>query len=100
MPYFVDISEGPVASFLADEEKVSPAMRRALEESLELHLGEMGDDFCLTERYRIRGTSRIQFQLVLTDPETRKPRSFRIIVSDASAPAGVLRVLYLDEVTI
>jgi hypothetical protein len=100
MPYFVDISAGPVGAFLEDEQKVSPAMRRALEDSLELHLGEMGDHFCLTERYRIRGTPRIQFQLILTDPETHKPRVFRIIASDASAASGVLRVLYLDEITV
>ncbi|MHB1421604.1 MAG: hypothetical protein ACYC3I_00125 [Gemmataceae bacterium] len=99
MPYFVDISAGPVASFLEDEQKVSPAMRRALEDSLELHLGELGDEFCLSERFRIRGASRIPFQLIITDPETRRPRVFRVIASDASAQVGVLRVLYLDEVT-
>ena len=100
MPYFVDISAGPVASFLEDKQKVSPALRRKLEDSLEANLGERGDHFCLSERYRIRGTSRIQFQLVITDPETRKPRVFRVIAGDASAPSGVLRVLYLDEVTV
>lgn len=100
MPYFVDISAEPAASFLADTEKVSPAMRRALEDSLELHLGEKGDDFCLAECYRIRGTSRIQFQLVITDPETRQPRVFRVIANDSSAHMGVLRVLYLDEVSV
>lgn len=100
MPYFVDISEGPVASYLEDKQKVSPALRRKLEDSLESNLGERGDYFCLTESYRIRGTSRIQFQLVLSDPETHKPRVFRVIASDASASSGVLRVLYLDEVTV
>lgn len=100
MSYFVDISEGPVASFLEDAQKVSPAMRRALEDSLKLHLGDRGDDFCLTKSYRIRGTSRIQFELVIADPETHKARKFRIIASDASAPSGVLRVLYLDEITV
>jgi hypothetical protein len=100
MAYFVEISAGPAASFLEDKQKVSPAMRRALEDSLELYLGKMGDHFCLTESYRIRGTSRIQFQLVITDPETHKPRVFRFIVSDASASSGVLQVLYLDEVTV
>ena len=100
MPYFVDISEGPAASFLKDEQKVSPVMRRVLEDNLELYLGEMGDHFCLTESYRIRGTSRLQFQLVITDPETHKPRVFRVIASDASASSGVLRVLYLDEATV
>lgn len=74
-------------------------MRRALEDSLELHLGEMGDVLCLTESYRLPGTSRIQFQLVITDPDTHKPRQFRVIASDASAHMGVLRVLYLDEFT-
>jgi hypothetical protein len=100
MPYFVDISAGPAASFLQDEEKVSPAMRRAIEDSLELHLGQFGDNICLKEDYRIRGTSRLQFQLVITDPQTRLPRCFRIIVSDSSAEMGVLKVLYLDEATV
>lgn len=99
MPYFVDISAGPAASFLENEQKVSPAMRRALEDSLELHLGENGDHFCLTESYRIRGTSRFQFRLVIIDPETHQTRIFRVIASDAAVQAGVLRVLYLDEVT-
>jgi hypothetical protein len=99
MAYFVDISAGPVASFLQDPHKVSPAMRRALEDSLEFHLGQNGDHYCLTERYRIRGTSRIQFRLIVTDPDTHQHRAFRVIASDAAAPSGVLQVLYLDEVT-
>lgn len=100
MAYFVDISAGPAASFLEDEQKLSSAMRRLLEDNLELHLGEKGDEFCLTERYRIPGASRLQFQLVITDPETHRPRAFRVIVSDASAQMGVLRVLYLDEISV
>lgn len=96
MAYFVDVSASPAASFL---EQLSPPMRKALEDSLELHLGQMGDHFCLTESYRIRGTSEMEIPLILMDPDARRPRSFRVIVSDASAPSGVLRALYLDEVT-
>jgi hypothetical protein len=99
MAYFVDVSEGPAATFLAELERTSPAMRAALEDSLEANLGQGGDHYCLTESYRIRGTSRFQFFLILADPGTGRLRRFRVVARDESAPVGVLKVLYLDEAT-
>jgi len=97
MPYNLEYHETAVVPFLEDEERISTAMRTALERSLEEHLGQFGDSFCLNEDYRIPGTSYFRFALVLTDPESQKWRRFWVTVSDAAAQYGVLRVMLIEE---
>jgi hypothetical protein len=96
MSYHVEYA--PAAeSFLAGP-ACSPAMRQVLENSMEEHLGQYGDQLRLTEAYRAVGTSFFEVPLVLYDPDTHAIRQFRIVASDAAAPAGVLRVEYIDEI--
>jgi hypothetical protein len=97
--YHVQLHESTVLPFLEDPERVSPAVRAVLERSLAEHLGEHGDFYCLTESYRISGTSYFRFDLILADPETDRLRQFRITASDAAAAAGVLQVLLIEEVS-
>jgi hypothetical protein len=97
MSYDLEYHETAVVPFLEDEERISAAMRAALERSLEENLGKLGDSFCLNEDYRIAGTSYFRFDLVLTDPESQKWRHFWITVSDAAAQYGVLRVMLIEE---
>jgi hypothetical protein len=97
MSYHLEFHEKTVVPFLEDRERISPAMREVIERSLEEHLGEFGDHFCLNESYRIHGTSYFRFDMVLTDPETTRWRHFWFTVSDAAAPFSVLRVVLIEE---
>jgi hypothetical protein len=97
MPYDLEYHEKAVVPFLEDEERVSAAMRDTIERSLEEHLGQHGDSFCLNESYRIPGTSYFRFDIVLSDPESGKWRRFWFTVSDAAAQYGVLRVMLIEE---
>lgn len=97
MPYHLEFHEKTVVPFLEDRERVSPAMREVIERSLEEHLGQFGDHFCLNESYRISGTSCFRFDIVLTDPETGRWRHFWFTVSDVAAQYGVLRVVLIEE---
>jgi hypothetical protein len=100
LSYFLELDERTVTPFLEDRERVSEAMQEAIENCLDQHLGQHGDSYCLNESYRIRGTSRLQVSFVLRDPDTGRPRLFRLVLSDAHAQHGVLRVIFIDELTV
>jgi len=77
LSYFLELDERTVVPFLEDRERVSEAMQEAIEDCLDRHLGQHGDHYCLSESYRIRGTSRFQVSFLLRDPDTGRPRLLR-----------------------
>jgi hypothetical protein len=93
----VELHETTVVPFLADEERVSPAVREIIERNLASLLGEHGDFYCLQEAYRIPGTPYFRFDLLLADPGTGARRRFWFTVSDAAAQYGILRVQLIEE---
>lgn len=97
VPYHLEFHETSVVPFLQDEARVSAPLRAVVERSLEEHLGQHGDHFCLQESYRIVGTSLFRFDLVLSDPDTGRWRHFWFTVSDAAAQYGILRVVLIEE---
>jgi hypothetical protein len=97
VPYHLELHEKTVVPFLEDTERISATMREVIERSLEENLGQHGDHFCLDESYRIPGTSYFRFDIVMTDPDTRRWRRFWFTVSDAAAKYSVLRVMLIEE---
>jgi hypothetical protein len=92
------LDEATVASYLAGLD-LSPEGR----ETLVRVLGELaahGDRFIGAPELRLApGSDTFEVQWIFRDPTTKVFHALRLIVSDAAAQYGVLRVVFADEQT-
>jgi hypothetical protein len=96
--YYIELHEATAAPYLARLDLSSEgweAMIRILDE-----LGEYGDTFIRDHERRLAPDSdKFEVRWVFRDPTTKVFHTLRLIVSDAAAQFGVLRVLFADELT-
>ncbi|MGH7173586.1 MAG: hypothetical protein ACRELG_25165 [Gemmataceae bacterium] len=96
MAYFIELHERDVQPYLEDSGPLSSAIRAILKRHL-ADLGAHGDTFRNDPDCRIPGSPFFRFDVLLRDPDTNRLRGFYFVVSDESAPYGVLQVVYVDE---
>jgi hypothetical protein len=94
--YLLELHQANVEPYLADVQRISPAVREIIQRGLD-ELAEHAEFYLTNPHYRIAGTPYFQFDRILRDPETGKLRGFYFVVSDEAAQFGVLRIVYLDE---
>jgi hypothetical protein len=96
--FHVELHETRVAPYL-DGLELSAEGREALMRVVD-ELGEYGDGFIYdAERRLTPGSEYFIVRWIFRDRATNTFHAFRMIVSDAAAPFGVLRVEYADEET-
>jgi hypothetical protein len=96
--YLVELHETTVAPYLLGLD-LSPEGREALLRVLN-ELGQNGDTFVHDPGRRLAPDSDcFQVEWVYRDPATKTVHVLRLIVSDAAAQFGVLRIVYAEDLT-
>ena len=96
MAYHLELDEKAVVPYLLNLD-LSSAGREKLLEGLEL-IRQHGDILALeADRRRWPGSPYFEVEWLFRDPVNGSFHSLRLIVNDASAQFGVLRVVYADE---
>jgi hypothetical protein len=94
--YYLELDEATVAPYLLGLD-LSPAGREALLRCL-AQLAESADTFLRTPDWRLTpGSDCIKVEWVFRDPVTKVIHVLRLIINDAAAPFGVLRVVYAED---
>jgi hypothetical protein len=96
--YHVELSETTVTPYL-DCLELSPEGRRTLDRVID-QLATYGDRFAREAHRRLSpGSATFEVRWVFRDPGTQIFHNLRLIVSDAAAQYGVLRVVFAEDET-
>jgi hypothetical protein len=96
MVYQVELDERTVVPYLLALE-LSPQGRAVMLAAIEANLGEGGDTFIASPERRLHpGSDCFRVDLIFREPATRQLHQIHLIVSDAPAPFGVLRVVFAE----
>src|SRR5262249_38957080 len=94
--YLIELHQANVEPYLADAQRISPAVREILQRGLD-ELAEHAEFYLTNPTYRIPSTPYFHFDRILRDRERGKLRGFYFVVSDEATQFGVLRIVYMDE---
>ncbi len=97
MPYSIEDHEGCFRSYLNNRDDLSRADRVKLYGFLDT-LRKQGDTYRNNPDLRYSpGSSNFKVEFIFQDSQN-EVRIFRLVVNDAPAVYGVLRIVYVDEV--